>query len=289
MNEEKIMSSSDFGAGQSEYTGEYKKVRAAGSVKIFDCSIEDLFMSGEVNITNSHITKSRIMGSVYAEKVEFDQGDIAGHFTSKGMCKAQIIHIAGNLDVEYFDAHILTDSKHFKNDKGAAAKWLGKIKATTLESYHNLIIESNHVFKNIINVNKLLIGDKIFCNILLSLSSITADLINADYIYIVAVSGTEIKQIEGEYVWIGKQLPRHERILNIPKTLNNLRMRRVKAVKMVKVDTIEADVINIDYVTATKVCGEIINVGDNCNIENIEYSKELNLSKKAIVKSVVKL
>lgn len=284
-----MMSSSNFGAGQSEYTGEYKKVRAAGSVKVFDCNIEDLFMSGDVNITNSNITKARVIGCVNAEKVVFDQGDILGHFTSTGICKAQIMHIAGVLNAEYFDAQILTDSKHFKNDKNATTVWSGNIKATTFESYHNFKVGPDCNFKNIVNMNKILSGDKIYCNNLISFSSIVTDLINADTIYITAVAGTKIKQIEGEYVWIGRQLPRHERITNIPKTLNSLIMSKIRKIKKIEVDTIEADVIDIDYVKAIKICGEIVNVGDNCNIDYIEYSKELNLSKKAIVKSVVKL
>ena len=57
----------------------------------------------------------------------------------------------------------------------------------------------------------------------------------------------------------------------------------------IKSVTIEADVIDIDYVKATKISGEIVNVGNNCIVDVVEYSKDLNLSKKAIVKSVVKL
>ena len=166
---------------------------------------------------------------------------------------------------------------------------ISNIKSTAFESYHNFTIGPDCNFKNIINVNKILSGDKIYCNNLISFSSIVTDLINADNIYITSVAGTKVKQIEGEYVWIGRQLPRHERITNIPKTLKNLIICKIRKIKKVEVDTIEADVIDIDYVKATKISGEIVNVGNNCIVDVVEYSKDLNLSKKAIVKSVVKL
>ena len=52
---------------------------------------------------------------------------------------------------------------------------------------------------------------------------------------------------------------------------------------------IEATTIEIDYVSAQRVSGTNIIIGENCNIEVVEYSENLTAHKKAKIGQVIKI
>jgi len=278
-----------FAMGINEYTGQFKKVRGTGMIKIYDSNIEDLFVSGVIDITNTRINKSKLVGEVCAKKVEFENVEIIGNFAGMGICKAKIMHVAGNLNVEILDTVIICDSKHMKKEANNNIKWSGIIKAVTFESYNDFTIKSNYIFKNIINVNKLLSGDRIFCDNLFSFDIIKTECINADNVYITAIKGSDIRQIEGGKVVIGKELIQNESIRDIPKTIDISKIKKMKSNEKIEVYFIEADEVDVDYLKAIKICGKTVSIGDNCIVDTVEYSKELILGKNAIVKKVTRL
>jgi hypothetical protein len=240
--------------GINEYTGQFKKVRGTGMIKIYDSNIEDLFVSGVIDITNTRINKSKLVGEVCAKKVEFENVEIIGNFAGMGICKAKIMHVAGNLNVEILDTVIICDSKHMKKEANNNIKWSGIIKAVTFESYNDFTIKSNYIFKNIINVNKLLSGDRIFCDNLFSFDIIKTECIR-----------------------------------DIPKTIDISKIKKMKSNEKIEVYFIEADEVDVDYLKAIKICGKTVSIGDNCIVDTVEYSKELILGKNAIVKKVTRL
>ena len=47
--------------------------------------------------------------------------------------------------------------------------------------------------------------------------------------------------------------------------------------RYLKAKQIEGDVIEVEYTTADKICGQVITIGKHCVIDSVEYSKNISV------------
>lgn len=59
--------------------------------------------------------------------------------------------------------------------------------------------------------------------------------------------------------------------------------------KRATVELMEATKISLEYTTCKKVSGDVVHIGEGCNIDTVEYTKSLEVHKKAKVKNQVKI
>jgi len=105
--------------------------------------------------------------------------------------------------------------------------------------------------------------------------------LNAESIYISSVLKSEIHEITGSSI-------------QIVRDTNPLTSVVTKALDMVftnnlAVNTVEGDQIELDYVNARVVRGEDVTIGENCEIDLIEYSGTLKQHPRAKIKEARKM
>jgi cytoskeletal protein CcmA (bactofilin family) len=104
-------------------------------------------------------------------------------------------------------------------------------------------------------------------------------LFNADNISITLHAKSSVKEIGGETITVRRN--RHV-ISLFEKWIKSLR-------KELEADLIEGDVLNLQYTKAKIVRGNTVHIGPGCEIELVEYRKDLHLSEEAVVKESAKV
>ena len=102
-------------------------------------------------------------------------------------------------------------------------------------------------------------------------------LLNAENVDIEISNGMKIENIGGSNITIQRSDSFSGFRLNLFSTIVNKNAKRVLC------DSIEGDVIAIEYVRAKRVSGRTVAIGDGCDIELVQYSNEIEISPKANV------
>jgi hypothetical protein len=274
--------------GDRALNGAYGIVLAAGNLNVKESQVRYLACAGNVQAVQSSFNKVKIAGNFVAEESKIKSMYAAGEVRLNGICKGDVICVAGALYASYLDCTVLCNG----TSRGTITNrnrdnFSGVFYAQTFENSGALNMNFEYHFKNIISSADLHSSREIECERFYSLSNLQAEAVNADYIFLLTSEQVEVKQLTGESVTINRSFRRDQQFKNLPKELS-YRSQRVEG-NIAAVDVIEADRIDIEYTKSVLVSGKDVRIGDLCIVDHVEYSNSIEISKKAIVNEVVKL
>lgn len=281
--------------GERTISGQYRRIMSAGDLNIEDSDILKLYSAGDIDIKNCFIKKLRAAGDIKAVNSNFDDISLAGDIKLEGETKAGIFAVCGDLNAEYLSCKVLRNyaknSKTINNGRPLNSKISGFIKAETFENFTDITMEFEYEFNNIISKCRLEIPGSLECERLYSFGEISADEINADYIYVKPLASSEISNITGSEIVISKSFNQDKIFKLLPKSIDFAYYNDIlsRPSSIMSIGSIEADKVYADYLKADFISGGEIVIGDLCIIEKVEYSKSIQISPKAVVNEVVKL
>lgn len=280
------MKTNSFALGDRNYEGDYNRLMIAGDAKIVNSTVRKIYCAGDLDIIKSSIGKIKFAGDLNADSVTIKECKGAGDITFKGLCKVKNISMLGDIDAEYLESDVMINgsiSKTVKVESNSNPTWSGAYKAKTLVNYMPLHLDGDFEFKNIILYSHITTENEIVCENFWLLSDIVTDSINSENIYIRAAGNISIKSLSGAKVTVAEKISSD----SIPKIARHHIEHREP--KIINVNCIEADEVDIAYTKSELVCGVNVKIGDLCIIDRVEYSGELNISDKAVVNEVVKV
>lgn len=66
--------------------------------------------------------------------------------------------------------------------------------------------------------------------------------------------------------------------------------KKLRILRNARIDScIEGDEISVEYITCPKVTGRVVKIGDGCEIDTVEYSESIELSKRAKIGKLEKI
>ena len=229
--------------------GEYDDIRISGSGKL----------SGLVRCQSLHIS-----GSASGEEVECRE-DIkisgSGHFHQR--MKAGSLSVAGAFTC---DGDIQADTV-IKCSGGAKSK--GSVKCTTLSVAGSLSCEAD------IEAETVKISGRLNC----------AGLLNAEEITIKANAGMEIGNIGGSKIAIYRDESCKKKI-RLP-LLSSLIKGSDGTITVL--NAIEGDQIALENVSAPRVSGRVVAIGEDCRIDLVQYSEQIEIAPGAQVGQTEKI
>lgn len=276
--------------GDRSICGNYGSVKVAGNLKITDSTIKKLSCAGDVTISKSRIGKFRCAGNINGDTSSFVNLKHIGILNLKGVCQGGTISINGKAIVDLLDCKVLRNGVKGNQVKVGAIEegsWLGIFKAETFENASFIDIDFEYDFKNIINSSVLHSKNEIICENFFNFSELNVPEVNGENIFILTKNGIKINQLVGSNVIIQSRFTPGKLFKNIQKSIANKKITGEK--NIVKVKTIEADKIQIEYTKSELVSGQDVIIGDLCIIDRVEYSDRLRISDKAVVNEVIKL
>ena len=284
-----------WAVGDRSISGEYRRVMSAGDLNIENSNILKLYSAGDINIKDTYIKKLHAAGDIKAANSSFKYVNTAGDIKLVGEVKADIFITSGNISAEFLSCKVLRNhvksQSYTKNSNASNGKLSGFFKAFTFENFKDTAIDFDYEFKNIISKCNFSVPGLLKCEKLFSFSQISADEINADFVYIKPSSSSRINIITGSEVVISESFKQNKCFKSLPKSVSFEHYKSIlsQPSTIMNVESIEADKIFIEKLNADFISGEEIIIGDLCIIEKVEYSKNIKISPKAIVNEVVKL
>ncbi|MFW6265026.1 MAG: hypothetical protein ACOC3B_02865 [Bacillota bacterium] len=114
--------------------------------------------------------------------------------------------------------------------------------------------------------------------------------VNAEFIYINPLEKSMINNLMGSKIIISDNWKGDSDFNRVPKTMSNsYYLKHIKeSASAIFVSQIEGDSIYLDNLKADLVSGIDVVIGDNCEIEKVEYSSKVKISKKSRVNEVFK-
>ncbi|MHB1484228.1 MAG: hypothetical protein ACYCYI_06145 [Saccharofermentanales bacterium] len=277
--------------GNRSYEGKFKRILGAGSINIINSSIKSIYFAGEVNINASDVDILYCAGAIDVTETNFAKFKCAGDIDFKGICKADLCAVAGDLSAAFLECRILKNSAPSKNTKTNSTngiyKWNGSFKSETFENFYLMDLTYDYEFKNIISSYLISSKKEIVCENFYSFSGIHATDINSENIFIFINNDTVLSNLVGSNITISKTFKREKRFGDIPKSAGY--KNAVSNANIINVQNIEGDNINIENCKVKNVVGVNIIIGDLCIIDRVEYKESIYISDKAIVSEVVKL
>ncbi|WP_339146145.1 MULTISPECIES: polymer-forming cytoskeletal protein [unclassified Sutcliffiella] len=173
-----------------------------------------------------------------------------------------------------------------------STKVQGNFSSEVMEIHGDLTIDGTAFFRKMeikghTRVKKTIKGDDILLDGIIKVAgdcevekaelngAFTIDgLLNADHVEISLHGKSTVKEIGGEVITVSRN---RQPILHLDKLIKALR-RELHA------NIIEGDVVKLEYTRARVVRGNSVEIGPGCEIEFIEYSSNLKVSEKALVK-----
>ncbi|OLS36264.1 hypothetical protein BTR22_12230 [Alkalihalophilus pseudofirmus] len=173
-----------------------------------------------------------------------------------------------------------------------SAKVQGSLSSEQVEVYGDLTIDGNTSFQKMeikghTRVKQSIKGDDILLEGIIKVAgdceveraelngAFTIDgLLNADQVEIILHGKSSVKEIGGEVITVKRN--RHP-ILHLDKLIKPLS-------KELQADIIEGDIVKLENTKANVVRGKTVEIGPGCEVEFVEYSSDLNVSEKAVVK-----
>ncbi|HHV97372.1 MAG TPA: hypothetical protein GXX37_13040 [Clostridiaceae bacterium] len=291
--------------GERFISGKYRRIMAAGGLKIEDSNILKLYSAGEIDIKNSTIKKLRAAGEIKGTNVNLGNVSIAGDIKLTGEVKADVLVACGDLTAEYLSCKVLRNfaKRSSKNNRwvrsGSIAgdgnrtvgEFSGFFKAETFENFKDTVIDFEYEFVNIISKCRLTSLNAIKCERLFSFSQICADEVNADYVYIKPHSTSKISMLAGSEIIISEEFKSIKLFKSLPKSVDFTYYKDILSLpsSIMSVETIEADKIFVEKLKANLISGAEIVIGDLCIIDKVEYSQSIKISPKAVVNEVIKI
>ncbi|MDW4525932.1 polymer-forming cytoskeletal protein [Rossellomorea marisflavi] len=241
--------------------GTFKDVKISGSGKIHgDLSCKEFHMSGS----------GKVDGKVDAEHMKTSgssvfSGDIqTGTFTVSGSSKCN-----GNLTAQEVDI-------------SGSVKIAGDLIAQTLESSGACKVDGKLQGQSLETSGSLKVGKDCEVESFTSSGSVHIDgLLNADKIDIKLHHHSTIKEIGGETVVV-----KQSRTGKFFKQVVNFFTQKDE---FLHCDLIEGDLITLENTKAKLVRGKHIIIGENCKIDHVEYSHELDTKENAKVERSTKI
>lgn len=274
--------------GDRSLNGAYGIILAAGNLKVQESQVRHLACAGNVVAVQSTFNKVKIAGNFIAEESKLKNMYAAGEVKLNGICKGDVISVAGVLYASYLDCTVLCNGTSRGSRSNRSRNSLsGVFYAQTFENSGALDMNFEYHFKNIISSAELHSSREIECERFYCLSNLRAEAVNADYIFLLTKEQVEVKQLTGESVAIKRSFRMDQQFKKLPKELS-YKSHKVEG-NIASVDVIEADRIEIEYTKSVLVSGKDVRIGDLCIIDHVEYSNSIEISKKAIVNEVVKL
>lgn len=225
-------------------SGEYKEVHISGSGR----------MSGLVRCANLHVS-----GSAHGESIEcVGKIAISGSGKFSGCAKAGNVSVSGALSV---DGDV--DVKEKLSCSGAA-KFGGALRCATLR------VSGKATASKDIEAERVDVDGILNCD----------GLVNAEEITIKYHSGMEIGSIGGSNIVICKSPNSGINIIRLP-LFSSLAGSSTGKVKVKT--SIEGDNIAIEGVSAERVSGRVVAIGENCKIDLVQYSEKIEISPNAQV------
>lgn len=302
------------------------KLNGAGEIYLENTYIAETKLAGEIKAKNSRFGVLRLAGEMKAEgKCLADTVIVIGELWAESL-ECRILRNYSNKDIDLlkdknagatriryhkylslfidnppdrdFDVKMVignnseklhSGKKSYSKSEGSVFK--GNFKAETFENLCDFNLDFCCRFKHILSTNVLHHKGVLECEEFYSFGPLDMEGINAEYIYIHPCKGTNLSQVMGSEIRITGKFFMDETFKLLPKSAGT--EFYVKAAEepasVIEVELIEGDTVAVDHVNAKKICGEKVAIGDNCNIDYVEYKSEIQISPSSFVKEVIRV
>jgi hypothetical protein len=313
-----------YAAGDVNITdADIQKLNGAGDINVLNSYISDTKLAGDIITNNSEFGTLRlvgdlicngtckvdtliVIGKLQAEDLEcrvlrnfsrkyvniYKDKDNGTTFQFKKNWFVNINGIKKDTNVN-LDFGTGNKYKYKQNDsnKKINSTFKGVVKAETFENLCDFNLDLKYHFKNILSIEPLHFIGNLECEELYSFNILDGESINAETIYIRPNEASRVQQVMGSNIIISKNAPMNQRFDRIPKSadLGTYQMAAAAPVSIMKIESIEGDNIELDYVHAGTVSGDTVDIGDCCIIDCVEYKTFINISPNATVHKVIKL
>lgn len=231
------------GSGQIA-AGEYDKVRISGSGRL----------DGFVRCSSFHSS-----GSTNGEEIECkNEFQTSGSSRFSKAVRAESISTSGS----FACGGDITVKKQMNCSGGTESN--GSIKCGTLATSGGISVKGD------IEAEKIEIDGRVSCG----------GLLNAEEITIKFKSGSRIRNIGGSKIVIYGDSQLEKRV-RLP-LLSSL-MKRGGGDSLCVEESVEGDSVALEGVTAQRVSGRVVAIGDGCEIELVQYSETIEVSPEAKV------
>ena len=240
--------------------GEYEKISVMG----------DATSTGNVKAIQVKVNGN----AVFSGDCDFGSLKINGDATIKGSLISNYLKINGDLTV---DKNCELDTLIVRGD----AKFNYDIECNNVTIYGDTNIKGNLKAKEVRVIGHISVDGDIECeNIVIDGSIDCNGLINSEDITIYLKGKSRCNEVGATNINIRKQ--------NNKSILTFLSLSSILT-KSFKCSTIEGDYIKLKNCDITNIRGKQVDIISNCNIDNIEYTSNLNISKNSTVKNHVKI
>ena len=197
---------------------------------------------------------------------------------------------SSNFDSDW-DVNLDSDNTKNKLNSSGGSVFEGKMKAETFENLCDFNMDFEYQFKNVLSIDPLHASGILECEELYSFGILDMEGVNADTVYIHPYAESKLQQVMGSDIMITEVFPMDQTFEKIPKSADQgLYLKKAsEPAGMMAIDSIEGDIINLDYVQAKLVSGQNVTIGDYCIIDRVEYIDSIQVSPKASVKEMVQL
>lgn len=276
--------------GQRAVQGDYNTVLAAGELRLKNSRIKRLSVAGQVEAVKSFFGRVHCAGEFLANEIQFTRLTVAGDSKLRGICKGDIVTIAGSVTADFLECRILcngTGNRNSKHKQNTNNHWQGVFHMDTFENCGDLQMDFEYRASNIINYDGLRSRNELECENFYSFSDLEAEAVNADRIFLLTQASVKVGQLNGSRVIIKRDFKADKIYKGIPKRTTYRRQN--KSNQMIHIRTIEADHVCVEYTRAELISGDEIIIGDLCIIDRVEYRSSITISEKAVVNEVVRL
>ncbi len=266
--------------------GTYRRIFSFGAMEVTDCHSERLLNFGSMRMENCQVEKASSRGALHCHSTTFQRLHSIGCLQTTGVCQCEELRLSGSGQFAFLDCESIVLTAGSRQERAVVE---GNISAKT--ALILLPIEIHDGFDAHTWITGAPVSfHTVACESFYGMSSICADEVNAEQVYLLAYPDTQISMITGTSITVSPHAPKDSSDM-IPRidVARNLRRFQPSQTGLIHVGTIEGDTLLLSHTHAKSVQGQDVQIGELCIIDQVIYSHSVRISPKAIVHEVVQL
>lgn len=271
--------------------GYHRSVASAGELKIYDASVTNLKAAGSTNIENSKVETAYLAGEATLKSSTFKDLTIAGEAKLMGVNQCELFSLTGEAYCENLKTNVFHyGMKKLRVHSVYPLRMRGSVKAITFQNFTKSRLDYDFSFKNILSNQPICYHGELQCDRIISFAELDVDTINAEYVFIRPTFGVKVNNLTGSKIVVDPIFNDMDEWNKIDKrvSLDELK-NNVDRIRTIRINEMEGDDLELDYVDANKVSGDRIVIHEHCRIKVVEYRQTIDISDKAMVGKVVKI